>query len=136
MNEISINTVENIYEIYQIILLTTCTTKLHSYYRVTLHFSDFHQKNVSEIPPTPLLFTPFYYLCESMLEVRNTLYDSLSCCFQWVISFVTISKNCVTLFNPRISPLISRYAKFKTLSKSLPYSFLPTQITYLDISCV
>ena len=45
MSEISINTVENIAEVEQIILLTTCTTKLHSYYRVTLHFFLCSQKN-------------------------------------------------------------------------------------------
>ena len=55
MSEISINTVENIDEIDQIILLTTYTTKLHIYYRVTLHFFDFHQKKFPEIPPL------FYY---------------------------------------------------------------------------
>ena len=43
--QISINTVENIDEVDQIIFLTTCTTKLHRYYRVTLHFLDFQQKN-------------------------------------------------------------------------------------------
>ena len=57
MSEISINTVENIDEVEQIILLTTCTTKLHRYYRVTLHFLDFHQKNFPDIP-TPLITTP------------------------------------------------------------------------------
>ena len=55
MSEIFINTVENIDEVEQIILLTTCTTKLHRYYRVTLHFLDFHQKNFPEIPPPLLL---------------------------------------------------------------------------------
>ena len=47
MSEISINTVENIDEIDQIILLTTCTTKLHSYYRVTLHFFYVHNAHVT-----------------------------------------------------------------------------------------
>ena len=54
MSEIAINIVENIDEVEQIVFLTTCTTKLHRYYRVTLHFLDFHQKNFPEIPP------PFY----------------------------------------------------------------------------
>ena len=62
MSEISINTVENIAEVEQIILLTTCTTKLHSYYRVTLHFFYFHQKNFPEIPPAPLLLPPLLLL--------------------------------------------------------------------------
>ena len=44
MSEISINTVENINEIDQTILLTTCTKKLHRYYRVALHSLDFHRK--------------------------------------------------------------------------------------------
>ena len=46
MSEISINTVKNIDEIDQIILLTTCTTKLHRYYRITLHFLDFPKSRV------------------------------------------------------------------------------------------
>jgi hypothetical protein len=33
---------ENIKEVEQISLLTTCITKLHTYYRVTLHILDFH----------------------------------------------------------------------------------------------
>ena len=64
MSEISINTVENNDEIDQIILLTTCTTQLHRYYRVTLLFLDFHQnKKKSENFPSP-----FYYLHESTEE--------------------------------------------------------------------
>ena len=54
MSEISISTVENIDEVEQLILLTTCTTKLHRYYRVTLHSLDFQQKKIPEIP-SPLL---------------------------------------------------------------------------------
>ena len=54
MSEISINTVENMDEVDQIILLTTFTTKLDRYYRVTLHFLDFHQQVFPQIPP------PFY----------------------------------------------------------------------------
>ena len=61
MSEISINTVENIDEIDQIIFLTTCTTKLHRYYRVTLHSLDFQQKKFPEIP------SPFNYLRQSNL---------------------------------------------------------------------
>ena len=53
MSEISMNTVENIDEVEQISLLTTCTTRLHRSYRVTLHFLEIHQ-NISEIS-TPLL---------------------------------------------------------------------------------
>ena len=63
MNEISINTVENIDEVDQIIFLTTCTTKLHRYYRVTLQFLDFHQKNFPEIP----LLLPFLILTPRLL---------------------------------------------------------------------
>ena len=55
MSEISINTVENIDEIDQIILLTTCTTKLHRYYRVTLHFLDFHQQVFPQISSPPFI---------------------------------------------------------------------------------
>ena len=64
MSEISINTVENIDEIEQIFLLITCTTKLHRYYRVTLHFLDFHQKKFPEIPPPLLLPPPLFPLRE------------------------------------------------------------------------
>ena len=52
------NTVENIDEVEQISLLTTCTTRLHRSYRVTLHFLEIHQ-NISEIS-TPLLLDPPY----------------------------------------------------------------------------
>ena len=55
MSEISMNTVKNIDEVEQINLLTTSTTKLHRYYRVTLHFLDFHQKNFPEIPTPPFI---------------------------------------------------------------------------------
>ena len=51
MSEISINTVEYIDEVEQIILLTTCATKLHRYYRVTLHSLYFPQKWISKNPP-------------------------------------------------------------------------------------
>ena len=54
MSEMSINTVKNIDEVEQICLLTSFTTKLHRYYRVTLHFLDFHKK-ISEN------FTSFCY---------------------------------------------------------------------------
>ena len=50
MSEISINTVKNIDELEQICLLTTCTTKLHVCYRVTLHFGF--------SPKIPLLLNP------------------------------------------------------------------------------
>ena len=56
MSEISMNTVENIDEVDQISLLTTCNTKLHRSYRVTLHFLQFHQ-NITK-NSTPLLLTP------------------------------------------------------------------------------
>ena len=75
MSEISINTVENIDEIDQIILLTTCATKLHRYYRVTLHFLDFHQKNFPEIPPPPFINPPFHYLRGSI----NKIFIQLRC---------------------------------------------------------
>ena len=58
MSEISINAVENIDEVEQIILPTTCTTKLHRYHRVTLHFLDFPHKNFPEIPPPPFYYPP------------------------------------------------------------------------------
>ena len=45
------NTVKNIDEVDQIILLTTSTTKLH------IHFLDFHNKKIPKIQ-TPLLLTP------------------------------------------------------------------------------
>ena len=45
------NTLENIDEVDQMILLTTCTTKLHRYYRVTLQFLDFHKKIFCKISP-------------------------------------------------------------------------------------
>ena len=47
------NTVENIDEVEQIILLTTCTTQLHRYHRLPYFFLDFHQKDFTEIPPPP-----------------------------------------------------------------------------------
>ena len=34
-----------------------CTTKLHRYYRVTLHFLDFHKKHFPKLT-FPLLITP------------------------------------------------------------------------------
>ena len=77
MSEISINTVENIDEIYQIILLTTFTTKLHRYYRDTIHFLDFHQKKFWKLHhPTPSLLLPpsFYDLCESIQSPKNLLF--------------------------------------------------------------
>ena len=58
MSEISINKGENIDEIDQIILLTTCTTKLHRYHRVTLHFLDFHQKIFSRNSNHPFYYPP------------------------------------------------------------------------------
>ena len=51
MSKISINTEVNIDEVEQKTLLTICTTKLHRYYRVTLHFLDFHQKIFPKITP-------------------------------------------------------------------------------------
>ena len=51
-------TVENIYEVEQISLLTTYTTKLHRHYRVTLHYLNFHQK-FSGNSTTLLLPPPF-----------------------------------------------------------------------------
>ena len=58
MSEIPINTVEKFFKVEQISLLTTCTTRLHRYYRVTLHFLDFHQKIFPEIPPLPFYYPP------------------------------------------------------------------------------
>ena len=52
------NIVENINEVEQRSLLTTCTTKLHKYYRVNLHFLDFQQKKFPKIPLPPFL-SPF-----------------------------------------------------------------------------
>ena len=54
MSEISRNAAEDIGKIEQINVLTTSTTKLHRYYRVTLYLLDFHQKHFRKIP------TPFY----------------------------------------------------------------------------
>ena len=62
MSEISLNTVENIGEVEQISLLTTCTTKLHIHYKVTLHY--FLQKEIPKIP-LPFYYPPFYYLGKS-----------------------------------------------------------------------
>ena len=45
MSEKSMNTVEHTDEVEQISLLNSCTTKLHRYNRVTLHFLNFHHKN-------------------------------------------------------------------------------------------
>ena len=57
MSEISMNAEENIDEVEQKSLLTTFTTKLHRYYRDTIHFLDFHQKKFLETPPPhPLPF--------------------------------------------------------------------------------
>ena len=47
-------TVENIYEVEQISLLTTYTTKLRRYYRVTLHYLNFRQK-ISENSTPPVI---------------------------------------------------------------------------------
>ena len=55
VNKISKNTEVNIDKVEQKTLLTIGTTKLHRYYRVTLHFLDFHQKKFPEIPPPLLL---------------------------------------------------------------------------------
>ena len=68
MSEISINTVENIDEIVQIILLTTYTTKLQRYYRVTLHILDFHRKFFPEIPP------PFITFARALLNCTDKCY--------------------------------------------------------------
>ena len=58
MSEISIDTVEKIDEGEQKSLLTTYTTKLLSFYRVTLYFLSFHKKIYENSTP------PFYYLSE------------------------------------------------------------------------
>ena len=64
-SEMSMKTVKNVDEFEQICLLTTCTTKLHSYNRVTTDFLDFQQKKSKNSTH------PFYYpsspllLCES-----------------------------------------------------------------------
>ena len=55
MSEKSMNTVEHTDEVEQISLLSSCTTKLHRYNRVTLLI--FIKKNFLKIQPTP----PFYY---------------------------------------------------------------------------
>ena len=84
MSEISINKVENIDEIDQIILLTTCTTKLHRYYRVTLHFLDFHQKYFPEIPHPSFYYPPLllplreYPVRSAASVVRTTVRRYLS----------------------------------------------------------
>ena len=48
MSKISIDTELHIDEVEHKTLLTICTTKLRRYYRVTLHFLDFHQKKNSK----------------------------------------------------------------------------------------
>ena len=42
---------ENIDEVEKISLLTTCTTKLHKHYMVTLHILDFLKKKIPKILP-------------------------------------------------------------------------------------
>ena len=59
MCEISISTVENIDEVEQISLQTTCSTKLYRYYRVTLNFLVFTKKNFRKFHLQPLLNPPF-----------------------------------------------------------------------------
>ena len=54
MSEKPINTVENIDKVEQISLITTCTTRIHRYYGVTLHFYGFSPKKFPKIP------RPFY----------------------------------------------------------------------------
>ena len=58
MSEISINTVKYIDEVEQKNLLTTCTTKLCRFYRVSLHCFDFRQKKFRECHP-PFINSPF-----------------------------------------------------------------------------
>ena len=63
MSEISINTVENINKIDQIIFLTTFATKLDRHYTVTLHFLDFHK--------LPFSKSPLYYGQGGLLPTLN-----------------------------------------------------------------
>ena len=98
VNKISINTEVNIDEVEQKTLLTICTTKLHIYYRVTLHLLDFHQNIFPKIPPPFYYPSPFYYIRESMLyqvqlitEIRNK--KELIQIYHRIISFkVYVSK--------------------------------------------
>ena len=71
LSEISINKVENIDEVEQKSLLTTCTTKLHRYYKVTLYILDFHRNFLSKIPPSFII--PPYYLGEISL-LQNDIF--------------------------------------------------------------
>ena len=59
VSEISIKTVENIDEVEWINLSTTCATKLHRYYRVTLHILNFHKKKFQKFQPLPSTDPPF-----------------------------------------------------------------------------
>ena len=71
MSEISLNTVENIDEVEQIILLTTCTTKLHRYYMVTLHLLDFHKHFFPKFQPPPFLLPSQDYDFNLLVVVRT-----------------------------------------------------------------
>ena len=88
MSEISINTVENIAEVEQIILLTTCTTKLHSYYRVTLHFFLCSQKNFSRNSKPP-----FYYhhpfITFARVSRRTIIRENYSSWHHAIISYLS-----------------------------------------------
>ena len=77
MSEISRDTSETINEVEQIILLTTCTTKSHRYYRVTLHFLDFQQKKFSLLT-TPLLLPLREY--EWSHSVKTDELGNFDCC--------------------------------------------------------
>ena len=56
---------QNIDEVGQISLLTTCTTKLHRYHRVTQYIFVSSNLNFREFGQ------PFYYLCESTLIEKD-----------------------------------------------------------------
>ena len=75
MSKKPINTVKNIDEVEQISLFTTgdYSTKSHRFYRVTLHFLDFHQNIFSKIPTSLLL--PYYRLSTGHIKFF----------FQWIL---------------------------------------------------
>ena len=74
MSEISINTVKYIDEVEQKNFLTTCTTKLCRFYRVSLHCFDFRQK-IPRMPP-PFINSPFITFAK---VGQLLLYTGISC---------------------------------------------------------
>ena len=59
---------EKIYEVEQI---STCTTKLHRYYMVTLHLLDFHKHFFPKFQPPPFLLPSQDYDFNLLVVVRT-----------------------------------------------------------------